>query len=213
MSARRQVLLLRHGQTAWNAAGRFQGQEDIGLDETGRAQAARAAKRLVKLHPHAVVASDLCRAWDTAAALGARTGLPVTKDERLRETYAGSWQGMTMQEIDGRYGAERAAWRSGHDVRPGGDGELRHEVGARVAEAVDEHARALPEGALLVVVSHGGAITSGLQTLLGVPREHWPVLTGLGNCHWSIVQEYRDRWTLEEHNAGTLPGDVIGDES
>ncbi|GMA85695.1 hypothetical protein GCM10025868_09450 [Angustibacter aerolatus] len=123
VSARRQVLLLRHGQTAWNAAGRFQGQEDIGLDETGRAQAARAAKRLVKLHPHAVVASDLCRAWDTAAALGARTGLPVTKDERLRETYAGRRQGMTMQEIDGRYGAERAAWRSGHDVRPGGDGE------------------------------------------------------------------------------------------
>jgi probable phosphoglycerate mutase len=209
----RRVLLLRHGQTSWNVEERFQGQTDIDLDEVGRRQATRAARLLTRMRPHALVSSDLRRARDTAAALSRLTGLEVQTDPRLRETYAGSWQGMTSTEIDAAHGPQRDAWRSGQDVRPGGDGELRHEVGDRVAAAVREHAARLGPGELLVAVSHGGAVSSGLQTLLGVPRASWPVVTGLSNCHWSSLRQYGQRWVLEEHNAGSLPEEVVGDES
>jgi probable phosphoglycerate mutase len=207
------VLLLRHGQTAWNAQDRFQGQTDVDLNEVGRRQASRAARLLASLRPHALVSSDLRRARDTAAALAALTGLEVVSHKRLRETYAGSWQGMTAAEIDATHPEQREAWRSGRDVRPGGDGELRWEVGERVAMAVREHAAVLEPGQLLVAVSHGGAASSGLQTLLGVPRETWPVVSGLNNCHWSLLREHGERWVLEEHNAGSLPQEVVGDEA
>jgi glucosyl-3-phosphoglycerate phosphatase len=207
------VLLLRHGQTAWNAEDRFQGQTDVDLDEVGLRQASRAAKLLAALRPHALVSSDLRRARDTAAALAEVTGLDLVTDARLRETYAGSWQGMTATEIDAAHGAQREAWRGGEDVRPGGDGELRWEVGNRVAAAIREHAARLVPGQLLVAVSHGGAVSSGLQTLLGVPRSAWPVVSGLNNCHWSLLREHRHRWVLEEHNAGSLPTPVVGDEA
>jgi len=207
------VLLLRHGQTSWNAQDRFQGQTDVDLDEVGRVQATRAARLLARLHPDRLVSSDLRRARDTAGPLAELTGLPLAVDARLRETYAGSWQGMTAAEIDAAHGLQREAWRSGKDVRPGGDGELRYEVGNRVAAAINEHAARLAVGQLLVAVSHGGAVSSGLQTLLGVPRASWPVVGGLNNCHWSLLLEHGDRWVLEEHNAGSLPQDVVGDEA
>ena len=209
----RRVLLLRHGQTSWNAQDRFQGQTDVDLDEVGRVQATRAARLLARLHPDRLVSSDLRRARDTAGPLAELTGLPLAVDARLRETYAGSWQGMTAAEIDAAHGPKREAWRSGQDVRPGGDGELRYEVGNRVAAAIREHAARLSVGQLLVAVSHGGAVSSGLQTLLGVPRASWPVVSGLNNCHWSLLREHGDRWVLEEHNAGSLPQDVVGDEA
>jgi probable phosphoglycerate mutase len=214
VSRGRQVLLLRHGQTEWNAAGRFQGQTDIGLDEVGRRQAERAAKHLARLSPSAIVSSDLSRARQTAAALAARTGLDVATDPRLREVYAGSWQGLVGSEIDAQDPELRLAWRSGQDVRPGGDGETRVELGRRVAEAVSEHVARVRAGELLVVVTHGGSISNGVQTLLRLPREHWPVVSGVGNCHWSVLDELSDgRWVLSEHNAFSLPEDVVGDES
>ncbi|GAA4359041.1 histidine phosphatase family protein [Angustibacter luteus] len=214
MSRGRQVLLLRHGQTGWNAAGRFQGQTDIELDDVGRRQAKRAASHLARLSPSAIVSSDLLRARATAAALAAQTQLEVAVDVRLREVYAGSWQGLTTTEIDEQTPELRQAWRTGADVRPGGDGETRLELGKRVAEAVREHAEIIDPGELLVVVTHGGSISNGVQTLLGVPREYWPVVSGVGNCHWTVLEQQRDaRWVLTEHNAFSLPEDVVGDES
>jgi glucosyl-3-phosphoglycerate phosphatase len=212
-SARR-ILLWRHGQTSWNAQDRFQGHTDIELDDVGRAQAARAAKLLQRLRPHRIVSSDLTRARETARALASLMDLKVTCDPRLRETSYSAWEGMTAAEIDERYPGARDAWRAGGSVRPGADGELRAEVGARVAEALREHVATLPPGALLLAASHGGAVSSGIQTLLGVPHELWPVISGLGNCHWSVLEERRDGgWLLEEHNASSLPQRIVGDEA
>jgi glucosyl-3-phosphoglycerate phosphatase len=212
-SARR-ILLWRHGQTSWNAQDRFQGHADIELDDVGRAQATRAAKLLGRLRPDRIVSSDLRRAHDTAKALASLTGLDVTCDPRLRETSYSTWEGMTAAEIDARYPGARDAWRAGGSVRPGGDGELRAEVGARVAEALVEHLVALPPGGLLVAASHGGAVSSGIQTLLGVPPQYWPLVSGLGNCHWSLLEERRGGgWLLEEHNASSLPQRIVGDEA
>jgi probable phosphoglycerate mutase len=212
-SARR-ILLWRHGQTSWNAQSRFQGHADIELDDVGRAQAARAAKMLRRLRPDRIVASDLKRARATAESRASLSGAEVMVDERLRETSYSSWEGLTAAEIDERWPGARDAWRAGGDARPGGDGELRVEVGARVAEALSEHVADLPPGALLVAASHGGAVSSGIQTMLGVPPQYWPLVTGLGNCHWSLLEERpHGGWVLEEHNASSLPETIVGDEA
>ncbi|MEL0148250.1 MAG: histidine phosphatase family protein, partial [Actinomycetota bacterium] len=102
----RQIILWRHGRTSWNAERRFQGQSDIELDDEGRAQAERAAELLAYLEPDRIIASDLARAWATAQALSARTGVQVRADARLRETFAGEWEGLSRAELLERCGDE-----------------------------------------------------------------------------------------------------------
>ncbi|HEY9289702.1 MAG TPA: histidine phosphatase family protein, partial [Microlunatus sp.] len=97
MSAQR-LIIWRHGRTPWNATGRYQGQADIGLDDLGRRQADAAAKMIKELKPTAIIASDLSRAADTAAALARETGLEVSFDQRLREIHVGSWEGLTVEQ-------------------------------------------------------------------------------------------------------------------
>jgi glucosyl-3-phosphoglycerate phosphatase len=209
----RRVVLWRHGRTAWNAESRFQGTTDVALDEVGVAQAERAARDLATLAPHRIVSSDLQRAHVTARTLAAMVGLPVETDPDLRETYAGTWQGLTRDEIVAADGDTWTRWIAGDDVRPGG-GETRTEVAARVSAAVLRHAESLPRGGTLVVTSHGGAVRACLGTMLGLPVDHWTVLGGLVNCAWSVLEEQPDgRWRLVEHNARSLPEDVVGDEA
>ncbi|MCM2414133.1 MULTISPECIES: histidine phosphatase family protein [unclassified Streptomyces] len=208
----RRIVLWRHGQTAWNLERRFQGSTDIELTEAGVGQARRAARLLASLKPDAIVASDLQRAATTAAELVAVTGLGVTHDPGLRETYAGAWQGLTHEEILGRFGEQYAAWKRGEAVRRGG-GELETEVADRAAPVVLAHADKLPDEGTLVVVSHGGTIRTTIGRLLGLESHHWEGLGGLSNCCWSVLGEGARGWRLLEHNAGTLPEPVLGDDA
>ena len=211
MGARR-VVFWRHGRTAWHADTRFQGTTDVPLDEVGVLQADRAARDLATLEPDLLVASDLERARVTAEALAALVDLPVRTDPALRETYAGTWQGLLRDQIVAQDGDLFVRWLAGDDVRPGG-GESRAEVAQRVADAVLHHAAALPPGGTLVVATHGGAARAGIGRLLGLRVEHWTVLGGLTNCAWSVLEELPDgRWRLLEHNARSLPEEVEGDE-
>ncbi|MEU5050116.1 histidine phosphatase family protein [Streptomyces sp. NPDC021096] len=207
----RRIVLWRHGQTAWNVERRFQGTTDIELTGTGVAQARRAARLLAALRPDAIVASDLKRAAATAAELSAVTGLEVSHHPELRETYAGTWQGLTHEEISERYGEQYAAWKRGEPVRRGG-GELETEVADRAAPVVRSHAEKLPDGGTLVVVSHGGTIRTTIGRLLGLEARSWEALGGLTNCCWSVLGEGARGWRLQEHNAGTLPEPVLGDD-
>ncbi|WP_327713523.1 histidine phosphatase family protein [Streptomyces sp. NBC_00464] len=208
----RRIVLWRHGQTAWNLERRFQGSTDIELTEEGVGQARRAARLLASLKPDAIVASDLRRAAATAAELVAITGLGVAHDPGLRETYAGAWQGLTHEEIVGLYGDQYAAWKRGEPVRRGG-GELETEVADRAAPVVLAHADKLPDDGTLVVVSHGGTIRTTIGRLLGLEAHHWEGLGGLSNCCWSVLGEGARGWRLLEHNAGTLPEPVLGDDA
>ncbi|MEV8564687.1 histidine phosphatase family protein [Streptomyces sp. NPDC051322] len=207
----RRLVLWRHGQTAWNLERRFQGNTDIELTDDGVSQARRSARLLASLKPDAIIASDLSRAAATAAQLTAVTGLGVSYDSALRETYAGSWQGLTHEEIVERYGEQYTAWKRGEPVRRGG-GELETEVADRAAPVVLRHADALPDGGTLVVVSHGGTIRTTIGRLLGLESHHWEGLGGLSNCCWSVLGEGARGWRLLEHNAGTLPEPVLGDD-
>ncbi len=212
-------MLWRHGQTVWNAERRFQGQSDIPLDETGRAQADRAARLLAGLRPDLIVSSDLSRAAGTAAALARLTGLEVTLDKDLRERHGGCWEGLTDSEIRARYPAEHASWNPP-------DGEPGPVVAERVAGALHRVVTALAEGGLTeggvsepgmasglaVVVSHGAALRLGMSRLLGMPGELLGVLGPLSNCSWSVLGRRHDRWRLLEHNAGTLPEPILSDD-
>ncbi|HZR54249.1 MAG TPA: histidine phosphatase family protein [Streptosporangiaceae bacterium] len=200
------LVLWRHGQTVWNLERRFQGQTDIELDEVGRAQAERAARMLTGLNPAAIVSSDLSRAASTAAALARLTGLAVSYDKDLRERHGGSWEGLTDAEIRERYQAEHAAWNPP-------DGEPTQAVADRVSAMLRRTAETMPDGSLAVVVSHGAAIRLGLSALLNLPLDLFHVLGPLANCSWSVVGTRHDsRWRLLEHNAGTLPEPVLGDD-
>ncbi|RAJ70010.1 putative phosphoglycerate mutase [Streptomyces sp. Amel2xB2] len=207
----RRIVLWRHGQTAWNLERRFQGSTDIELTPAGLEQARRAARLLAALRPDAILASDLRRTVATAAELASITGLEVTHDEALRETYAGNWQGLTHEEIVERYGEEYAAWKRGEPVRRGG-GELETEVADRAAPVVERSVEKLPPGGTLVVVSHGGTIRTTIGRLLGLVPHTWEALGGLSNCCWSVLGEGARGWRLLEHNAGTLPQPVLGDD-
>jgi len=202
-------VLWRHGQTVWNAERRFQGQSDIPLDETGQAQAERAARLLAALRPDLIVSSDLSRAAQTAAPLSRLTGLAVTLDKDLRERSGGCWEGLTDTEIRTRYPVEHARW-----TPP--DGELSALVADRVAGALLRVAEAVSDPAmptgLAVVVSHGAALRLGMSRLLGMPEELFGVLGPLSNCSWSVLGRRHGRWRLIEHHAGTLPEPILRDD-
>ncbi|MGC0414575.1 broad specificity phosphatase PhoE [Embleya sp. AB8] len=148
---------------------------------------------------------------DTAAELARLVDVPVVIDPALRETYAGDWQGLTNREIEETFPEQFAAWRRGEPVRRGG-GELESEVADRMAAAIELAVEKLPDDGTLVVVSHGGAIRCGLGALLDLPRETWGALGALSNCCWSVLGPGARGWRLLEHNAGTLPEPVIGDD-
>ncbi|MFI9589708.1 histidine phosphatase family protein [Nonomuraea sp. NPDC052265] len=201
----RRIVCLRHGQTLWNVEHRFQGHSDIPLDETGVAQAARAASLLASLRPTLIVSSDLQRAHDTALALGRLVGLDVSVDKDFRERGGGQWEGLTRDEIAARWPEEYVAWEAP-------DGEPVSEVAVRVAASMRKWASQLGDDGLLVVASHGAALRLGICELLGLPEQLWPTLGGLGNCSWSVLQEGRQGWRLLEHNAGTLPEPISSDD-
>ncbi len=154
------LLLVRHGETPWNAAGRWQGHGDPGLSDAGRAQARELAEALVAEGGeawHRVIASDLARARETAEVLASRLGLPLEFDARLRELDVGSWTGLRRDEIEERDPDVLRDFESGEpSVRPGG-GESRLEIRRRardcVRDLVRRHARRR-----LIVVTHLGVI-------------------------------------------------------
>jgi probable phosphoglycerate mutase len=209
----RRIVLWRHGRTAWNLQGRFQGHSDIPLDELGLDQAERAARMLAALHPHRIVASDLSRAHTTAQALSRHTGLPVETDPRLRETHGGVFEGLVHAEIVAQHGEAWRAWQAGDPDVPVGGGESRREVAARMLAAVTEIRDALAPGELAVVATHGGAARLVIAATLGVPLEQVQRLGVMSNCAWSVLGEAPwSPWVLVEYNAGTLPEPVTVEE-
>ncbi len=208
----RRIVLWRHGRTEWNAIGRFQGQTDIDLDDIGREQAREAATRLAALEPELLLASDLRRTRETTEALGRLLGLEVELESRLRETYAGEWQGYTTAEIAERWPDEYKRWRAGDPLLRVGGGETRQEVAERMFAAVTDAAARLPENGLAVLTSHGGAARLGIAALIGMPLHRFTNVGGLSNCSWSMLREGNDGWILIEHNAGTLPSPVTIEE-
>lgn len=165
------VLLIRHGETAWNAERRLQGHLDIGLNRRGLAQAAALGRALAGTCLAAVVASDLQRASATAAAIAASHRLPVHQDEGLRERGYGRFEGLLYAEIAARYPREFAAWQARDiDARmPAGtrEAESFRQFSARALAAIGRQAARWP-GATIAMVAHGGVLECAYRAATGL---------------------------------------------
>lgn len=194
------VVLWRHGETDWNATGRYQGQADVALNDRGIAQAQAAAARIASLNPNRIVSSDLTRARTTAAELGALTGLDVEVEPRLQEINVGDWVGLTNAEVFAAHPDFAEALYAGRDARRSASGETGAEAGSRVAEALLDIALGTPDGQTVVCVGHGFALRVASVFLLGLDYAHNLTLGGLWNCSWSILQPAGESWRLQSWN-------------
>ena len=161
------LLLVRHGETDWNAEGRLQGHTDRPLNDYGRRQAARLAEELADEEFDAVYASDLARARETAEIVGGRLGLTVVLDPDLREKNWGSWEGLTSAERD----------------TVEFSGETTEEHRDRVLGAIRRIAERHPHGRVLVV-THGGCVRRVQTAALGMAM---PVIENCGR--WLVAHE------------------------
>lgn len=153
------ILLVRHGETAWNADGRIQGHLDQPLSPIGHRQAARLAHSLAGVEPlDAIYSSDLARAMQTAQPTGASTGVVVQADPQLRERHFGQFQGLRFAQIQADWpdAAERWRTRDPHWVPPEG-GESLLQLRARILAAVDALA-ARHLGQHIGIFTHGGVL-------------------------------------------------------
>ena len=172
LSAR--LLLVRHGQSTYNAQARLQGQADPPLSDAGRREAELLAPALAPFPPERVITSDLRRARETAALLGYPDALP---DARWREIDVGAWAGRPLSEFPS--GSE-PAWRGGPLHAP--DGETWDELQARVGDAVDE---LIADGGSWLVICHGGVVRAALSHVTGADPQR---VAGPGNASVTVVR-------------------------
>jgi len=185
----RSVILLRHGQTAWNVEGRAQGHTDVGLDDIGRGQAEAVAPVLAALDPVLLVTSDLARARETAASLEKETGLTAVEDPRWREYDLGERTGLTLAEFGERIGAEFDGWWDTHAHVEVAGAESPEQLADRVLPAFEEVLGRLGEGETAVVVTHGASLRVAVAGILGWPIESATDLETMHNCGWATLAE------------------------
>jgi len=205
------IILWRHGQTDWSVANKFQCHTDIPLNAVGEYQVTHAARLVVDMKPTAIISSDLMRAQKTAQALADLSGLAVNIDARLRETNCGKWEGLTGAEIRATDHANLIEWSLGGDNPAGGTGDRRSEVGARAKAAIEDYL-AGKDGETLIVATHGGTARAVIGSYLELPIPFWSKIGGLSNASWSVLSHTPKGWLLTEHNAGSIPEPVLGQD-
>jgi broad specificity phosphatase PhoE len=197
----RRLVLVRHGQTAWNAEGRAQGHTDISLDDLGRRQSEKMATVVAELRPVLLLSSDLARARETAAFLEKATGLTAEEDPRLREYDVGMRTGLTREEFAERLGQDASLAFDPHAHVEAPGAETVAEVAERIVPATREVLDRLGPGETGVLVMHGAALRIALAGLLGWPLESADTLEAMANCGWAVVAEHgTGRLRLSSYN-------------
>ncbi|MBW7925429.1 MAG: histidine phosphatase family protein [Burkholderiaceae bacterium] len=183
-----ELVLVRHGITAWNRERRFQGQLDTPLDEQGFEQARKTGRRLASWPLAAVYTSDLLRARQTAEAIAAPHGLDLRIESRLRERHYGGYEGRTYDEIERSDPDGYARWRAREPAfaLPGG-GETLRSLHERVEAALRDLARR-HEGQVVAIVTHGGVLDCAFRVATGLaleaPRTHELLNASLNRIAW-----------------------------
>lgn len=191
------ILLIRHGQTDWNAQRRWQGAlHEIALNAQGQAQACLLGEYLTGCAVEAIYSSDLQRAWETAAIIGQTLGLTPIPDTRLREVHAGVFQGLTWPELETKYPEHTNDYLANsrqQDYRfP--EGESWREVSIRAYEAL-KAVTEITAYKTTVLVTHGGTLRRLLVHLFPELRDaelHFP------NTSISIIEHSEAGWKLIE---------------
>lgn len=206
----RTLVLLRHGETTWNAAHRIQGQVDSPLSERGEAQAAAVAPVVAALGPVALWSSDLQRAAGTAAYVGRASGLEVRLDVRLREFGLGEREGTTHEEYAAGWPREHEDFVTGRwSAVPGA--EPLDAVRARLEACLEELADAVAPGELAVAVAHGAALRVAVEALVQGTQTEPSAFAGMGNCGYAVLRERllrrpdEPRWRLVAYDRRAAP--------
>lgn len=202
------LLLIRHGETAWNRATRIQGHTDIPLSALGLAQAERLAGALAHEPLAAIYSSDLSRARQTAQALARPHGLALVLDADLRERAFGAFEGLSWEEINQRYPDDAARWRRREPDFPVGGGESLTLFSQRCIAAVRRAAAGHP-GA---IVAHGGVLDCLYRAATGVALDA-PRSWQLGNATVNRLLATDDGFTLvgwndDSHLTGLAADDI-----
>lgn len=190
------IILVRHAQSVWNAAGRWQGHANPELSEMGRAQARLVAERLSHWPVSHVYGSDLQRAAETAAAIAAARGLTAIIDPLWRERHIGDWEGLTMEEIRERYPADVEQMNRGQHVTPP-NAEPTDAIYERATRAFQTLLARHP-GEMTVAVSHGGTISAVLTAALGLGDTGPGLFSIRGHTGISVIEagQHRNRLLL-----------------
>ena len=192
------LLIVRHGETSWNAEGRIQGHSDTVLSEHGVRQARAAANRLADTAIDAAYSSDLVRAAETARIVLEGHDTPVVLTDQLRERYYGVFEGLTVEERSSQYPELFAASLvKDLDFAPtGGESALKtlYRMTAFVKEIKDKH---LNDTVLLV--GHGGSLRSLILAVMDFPPEAtWKFV--MANCSLTVIETYWDNAVLRLYN-------------
>lgn len=202
MSRPPRVYLARHGQTAYNLEGRFQGQRPVPLDDTGREQAAELAERAAEHEFAALWCSPLLRARETADIVARRIELEPREDARLMETDAGDWTDRSFADVQAQTPGEFARFIEGDPMFAFPGGESFAQQGVRVAAALYDIRRA---EAPALVVCHGGVI----RILLSLHLEHGATLADRVPNGALIPLDPREARRIEhgdDEQVATVPG-------
>lgn len=211
----RRLVLVRHGRTEWNHTRRAQGHTDIELDDTGHAEAERAAPYLAALRPARLWTSDLARASQTAAYISGFSGVKAEPDARLREYSVGARSGMTVAEFKANYPVEHAAWERDDQTCLVPGAETTQDVLARMVPALREYVDALGPGQTGMVVTHGACMRASMLELLGLPQSADAVFATMANCTWTTLQEAEPggRLRLLSYNEGVPNHDFPSEDT
>jgi probable phosphoglycerate mutase len=194
----REIYLVRHAQSEWNAAGRWQGQADPPLSPHGRMQAEQLARRFPGVEVAHVLTSDLERAVDTAQPLASRFGVEPVVDVDLREIDVGDWSGRTREEIGASDPEALDLYFRGRTGWTGGETYEQHEV--RCERAAGRLAALDGEGAV-IAVTHGGTIRALVLTLLEIDHAHRWRFSGIRHTSLTHLARGPHGWRLVSFNA------------
>jgi probable phosphoglycerate mutase len=168
------LLLVRHGETAWNREGRYQGRTDIPLSETGRAQVAALGKRLASIPIQLAFASPLSRARHTAEAILAGRSTPLQLDPGLMEISHGEWEGKLASDVEISHAEMFGVWRSrpGRSSPAGPGAETLGDVETRAWAVLERVCNQLGATDTGLIAAHDAVNRVLLCRVLGIPLEH-----------------------------------------
>ncbi len=164
------LLVIRHGETAWNLEARIQGHTDIPLNEHGRWQAERLALALADEGVDAIYTSDLQRARDTAQAVARATGLTLQLDQGLRERNFGRLEGMTQNQVALLWPEEGRRWRERDPTYGPEEGETLQSFYQRCVDTAERLAQLHP-GQTVALVAHGGVLDCFYRAANHIPLQ------------------------------------------
>jgi probable phosphoglycerate mutase len=211
------ILLIRHGETAWNAVRRLQGHIDIPLNEEGERQAGALAQALASERIDAIVSSDLQRAMQTAQTVaGHANGAALQLDAQLRERCYGVFEGMLYADIERQYPADYALWqaRDVDAVMPPGErvAESFRQFYQRSVDGISRWAERHP-GQTIAIVAHGGVLECAYRAAVGMsldsPRDFQVKNASINRFTYGDGKLSLDSWGEVDHLSLAAMDDII----